>query len=91
MTPALTAEEWAQVRTGFYDLRTMSQHAVAALHLGGQPYGFTHADVAMLRGAAGDYEGRGGFFETGRQLMALAERIEALLPPLDVKPSKEVF
>jgi hypothetical protein len=51
-------------------------HAVAALCLHGQPFGFTWDDVAMLR-----EEGSVGYPETGRKLRDLADRIEALLPP----------
>lgn len=58
----------------------MMRHALAALALYGQPFGFTREDIAMVRGGAvamderNDTEGRD-------HLLRLAERIEALLPP----------
>jgi hypothetical protein len=66
------------------------RHALAALCLHGQPFGFTWDDVALLREAAGYVEacrtairtiqgakrGREGYDE----VMDLASRIEALLP-----------
>lgn len=59
------------------------RHALAALALYGQPFGFTREDVELLRGF------RSGYWETGTEDMArseeadyenLADRIEALLP-----------
>lgn len=59
-------------------------HALAALCLHGQPYGFTWEDVDILRREAGfaDDEHRNGFHpETEARLLSLADRIAALLPP----------
>ena len=66
------------------------RHAIAALALHGQPFGFTRADVALVRGVIADVDhGHGdGCFRgpccckdrMGR-LFSLADRIEALLPP----------
>jgi hypothetical protein len=55
-------------------------HALAALALHGQPFGFTREDVALLRDEA-ESEWNGDEMPTGRRLLALAARIEALLPP----------
>lgn len=52
------------------------RHAVAALALYKQEYGFTHDDVRHLRMYAAMFDGaRGG------QLASIADRIAALLPP----------
>jgi len=93
---ALTAEEWAELTEAWYYKNkgemqlgyaiqefqhgADSRHALAAFALYGQPFGFTHADVALLRG-----ELHGGFKEDSVDLWAaiddLTRRIEALLPP----------
>ncbi len=91
MRPALTAEWWEDVhdedmRPGLlyevcYLWGAERPHAVAAIALEGQPFGFTREDVKELRGVAEDYEHRGLTpcpFDT---LNDLADRIEALLPP----------
>lgn len=66
------------------------RHAVAALCLNGQPFGFTWADVDLLRQAAGmAAEEAGAFFlpEMQERVDArmpfdnLADRIASLLPP----------
>jgi hypothetical protein len=49
--------------------------ALAALALYGQPFGFTHEDVVLLRSSSWDVE------EGGEALRMLASRIKALLPP----------
>lgn len=51
-------------------------HAIAALALYGQPFGFTRADVELLRRFAGRFWAFGGQAE----LENLTERIDALLP-----------
>lgn len=64
------------------------RHALAALALHGQPYGFTAADVAMIGSAAEAYR-RGDVMGWGpedgearaRELDHLADRLAALLPP----------
>lgn len=56
------------------------RHALAALALHGQPYGFTRDDVRSLRAAA---EMLGGVSE--RSLLSVASRVAALLPPQDTK------
>jgi hypothetical protein len=54
------------------------RHALAALCLHEQPYGFSHDDVDVLRHAADGLEHHGIPWP---QLYAIADRIAALLPP----------
>jgi len=51
--------------------------ALAAFALDGQPFGFTHADVAALRRAAESISDE----PTARALRDLGERLRVLLPP----------
>lgn len=105
--PALSAEQWEtqsidgvgataeclNVGDGF-DSVTFSgerRHALAALALHGQPFGFTHEDVALLRklDRANDYTPHDEFGiideqmtgDETQRLRSLAKRIAALLPP----------
>lgn len=55
-----------------------ARHALAALALHGQPYGFTWADVDALHDAAPEVFNAHGEM---RPLLNLAERLAALLPP----------
>jgi hypothetical protein len=59
------------------------RHAIAALALLGQPFGFTRFDVETLRGAAAtiDDEWGLGWRSECADLRRLAARISALLPP----------
>lgn len=57
-----------------------ARHALAALFLHGQPFGFTREDVELLREEAG-HEIDAGNGREYRRLESLADRIEALLPP----------
>jgi hypothetical protein len=50
---------------------------LAAFPLDGQPYGFTHADLATLRRASESISDE----PTARALRDLGERLRALLPP----------
>lgn len=93
--PALTPEEWVSwTRDG--DPRPQisfdgerwhpSLHALAALCLHAQSFGFTHEDVAMLRANATGFEyvaGQVGANLDGEaaKMRDLADRIEALIPP----------
>lgn len=60
-------------------------HAVAALCLHGQKFGFTRADVALVRGAAEEFEFRSDPdfpLQSGNvRFLALADKLAALLPP----------
>lgn len=73
--------------TGHWNSKDNCWHAAAALCLHGQPFGFTHADVRLLRYAADGFEKTDpslvtpGWVETIRRWRELADRIAALLPP----------
>lgn len=54
------------------------RHALAALALHGQIFGFTREDVQILRTIELEYIQGGPF-----SLTSMADRIEALLPPAD--------
>ena len=60
-------------------------HALAALCLHGQPFGFTREDVAFLRETTPADCGINGYTEktARRRLANLADRIEALLAPVE--------
>jgi len=60
--------------TGYFNTR---RHALAALCLHGQPFGFTRSDVEFLR-SFGDAQMD---IAEGPMIHAIADRIEALLPP----------
>lgn len=86
--PALTPEEWERVEkygveymyaeVGPYTFSIVhgGPRALAAIALHGHPRGFTWEDVDMLRGAAVNWP-----YENADRFAALADRIEALLPP----------
>lgn len=72
------AVEWASRKVAETIMSSgPNRHALAALCLYGQPFGFTREDIEMLRGIGrgGDYGDWGGLFES------LTQRIAALLPP----------
>lgn len=94
--PALSPEQWEKKLAGNREpLGAITQHGVAALALYGQPFGFTRKDVAIIRrlhemvnsewGREGtiilDYNETPDSEATNEEIEALAERIEALLPP----------
>ncbi len=56
------------------------RHALAALCLHGQPFGFTRADMLELHVAIGSLESRSGAGQED-ELRDLADRLSALLPP----------
>lgn len=62
---------------GKYKLSGVDRHALAALALFGQPFGFTHADVTNVRMMANEDHWTDG----GAAIRSAAERIAALLPP----------
>lgn len=91
--PALTKEEWARITPdtgiiqrqingvtyGYYAGTTPEgRHAMAALALYGQPFGFTRKDVQNLR-AGGEWVRMDGL-TADEFRKSLADRIEALLP-----------
>lgn len=88
--PALTVGEWvARSMSGFVP-RTDAEilHASAAIALYGQPFGFTREDVTLVLETIGTEwslaspsEAR----ELTAQMRHLAARIQALLPPDEVK------
>ncbi len=104
VTPALSAAEWSGVldqKDGLAHLREQfgtlpfSMHAIAALLLYEQPYGFTHQDVgdeaevseycrvmADQNRLAGDLATAAKFELLGGRHRDRAARIAALLPPL---------
>lgn len=89
--PALTPEEWARVLPEASDyalgaaedanMGADSWHGVAALALYGQPFGFTWEMVEALR-----HGGEWGAWRSDDNediLRSIADRIAALLPPLE--------
>lgn len=82
--PALTPEEWDSVQN--YGLSNPLEcenypHAKAALALHEQPFGFTWAHVDTIHGAARHIERISGSSGGVAGLLAVADRIAALLPP----------
>lgn len=65
-------------------------HAVAAMALYGQPFGFTHEDVRLLRSdlQVPVAHGWSGAADRAHRLENLAQRIAALLPPEGVEPTR---
>jgi hypothetical protein len=63
------------------------RHAVAAIALHNQPFGFTHDDEALLEEMARFYEHRAfaGDADTVAGIRRLLRRISALLPPKTVE------
>lgn len=96
---ALTPEEWTTTPAGKpfhvcdeYECAQVDPsdhaecHAIAARALAGQPFGFTHADVELLRDLAHGGEHMWINHETDDlmpdpEITSLADRIAALLPP----------
>ena len=88
--PALTPEEWEFSRVGTFDLYVLgdggvfpvgsapNRHALAALALANQPFGFTWEDVAMLDSL--DLYGDDARDPRYRAIDSLRDRIKALLP-----------
>lgn len=56
-------------------------HALAALALYGQPFGFTREDVVLVRVVAEEWSGDMSISGYTARLNSIAKRIEALLPP----------
>lgn len=55
------------------------KHALAALCLDGEPFGFTREDLSLLRTALAVWPNLGSHTEA--ELTSLIKRIEALVPP----------
>jgi len=93
MKPALTAEEWAKTMStsdmSHFDRWDMWEniedrpHAIAALCLHEEPFGFTREDVEALRWGADNLCGGSHSVEFRMSVAcaSLANRIEALLSP----------
>ena len=94
--PALTPEQWREVEKGNLDATDMVTayceegvviieddrwHALAALALYDQDFGFTREDLSTLRDAAEYAEVGYKDRKTRDAIMALADRIAKLLPP----------
>lgn len=76
---------WMPDATENYECVGRERHCLAALCLHGQPYGFTWADVELIRYALGLVHGAGDW-EDAKVLDSLADRIAALLPPREAAP-----
>jgi hypothetical protein len=89
--PALTAEEWRRVAEHPQEYVSAeaqeaavgvgSFHAVAAMALYGQPFGFDFTDRDRLREIADEIDRRGLPDAWSDRLRDVAARIAALLPP----------
>lgn len=97
--PALTPEEWEAATKAsairsydeIFNVASSGRHAVAARALKDQPFGFTHADVALLRSITPDHEGLGGEERVIDELENLADRLAALLPPEATEQSQASY
>jgi hypothetical protein len=63
-------------------------HAVAAMALYGQPFGFTQTDIQLIEDEAVNHARKGAPSDLKRasELRELAKRIAALIPPPGVQP-----
>lgn len=83
--------DWAADKRPFGPTRRFTfeekRHAVAAIALHHQPFGFTHHDEALLAEMLRFYEHRGfaGDAEMAARVGRLLKKISALLPPKAVK------
>lgn len=64
-----------------YGVQAGRDHALAALALYGQPFGFSHEDVREIQDAGFAVMKFGGNRAWQQRLQAIADRIKALLPP----------
>lgn len=101
--PALTPEEWQRQQVEreehatstvwesarFLGAEYLDAHAVAALALHGQPFGFTWEDIATLDIAVGATAAlqAHGWEQEAAHLKTLRARIAALLPPREARQS----
>lgn len=81
-------DEGDDVQVGLSRIGEKGRHAMAAMCLYGQPYGFTHGEIQHLSHAIDDaerwiaknpYAGHDGAVEASRVVLA---KLRALLPPL---------
>lgn len=83
--------DWAADKRPFGPARRFTleekRHAVAAMALHNQPFGFTHDDEALLHEMQRFYEHRGfaGDAEMAGRIGRLLRKISALLPPKAVE------
>lgn len=83
--------DWAADKRPFGPHRRFTfeekRHAVAAIALHNQPFGFTHDDEALLEEMLRFYDQRAfaGDAETVARIRHLLQRISALLPPKAVE------
>lgn len=83
--------DWAADRRPFGPDRRFTledkRHAVAAIALHAQPFGFTHDDEALLEEQAKFYEHRAyaGDAEVVAKIRGLLKKISALLPPREAE------
>lgn len=83
--PALNAEEWAHRQFGeaflvLTDGSCGSRHAIAALALYGQPFGFTHEDVEVVHSGVLALR-ESDCLLLADELQTVLNRLAALLPP----------
>lgn len=85
VTPALTREGWAKCLEYplVFEKRTIPRHALAALCLHGQPFGFSREDVRLVEFIA-EFDPQD--HPDVPKLRSLAARISALLPPEEEAP-----
>ena len=92
--PALTPEEWEPYTRHLPEPAVLDAdlildedgpHALAALMLHGQPFGFTWEDVDALRRMAPTATRFVSGHQAWSQLLSLADRIAALLSPRESK------
>ena len=84
--PALTPELWGKAKVwvpeGGADPGGRLRHALGALCLYGQPYGFTHEDVGILSKILKDATDEGLVrVDSLFRAASILDRISALLPP----------
>ena len=91
--PAFTPNEWVRVRATIHLIPVENRHAMAAACLYEKPFGFTKEDVDRHRWKAEQCRDRAKGFRDGTEMWShdavwhdsMADRIEALLPPVAMK------
>lgn len=83
--------DWAADKRPFGPARRFTledkRHAVAAIALHNQPFGFTHEDEALLGEMLRFYDHRGfaGDAEMAARIQRLLKKVSALLPPKEAE------